>query len=154
MSGPRPKPSTLAAQAMGWIDPTTKAVIPPIHTATTFIRDPDNAYRAGHSYARDENPTYAHAEALLTELEGGAACRTFASGMAAATTVFHSLVPGDHVVVPEVMYWGLRKWLISFGRQSGLTVDLVDTTDLDGLAAAVRPGSTKLVWIETPANPT
>jgi cystathionine gamma-synthase len=149
-----PRPSTLAAQAMGWVDPTTKAVIPPIHTATTFIRDPDNQYRSGHSYARDENPTFDHAEALLNALEGGAGCLTFASGMAAATTVFQSFAPGDHVLAPNVMYWGLRKWLTTFGRERGLLVGLVDTDDLDAIAAALRPDVTKLVWIETPANPT
>jgi cystathionine gamma-synthase len=148
------KPSTLAAQAMGWVDPSTKAVIPPIHTATTFIRDPDNQYRSGRSYARADNPTFDHAEALLAALEGGAGCLTFASGMAAATAVFQILAPGDHVVVPEVMYWGLRKWLTTFGRERGLVVDLVDTGDLDALAGALRPGATRVVWIETPANPT
>jgi cystathionine gamma-synthase len=154
MSDATPKPSTLAAQAMGWVDPTTRAVIPPIHTATTFIRDPDNQYRSGRSYARADNPTFDHAEALLNALEGGAGCLTFASGMAAATTVFQILAPGDHVVAPTVMYWGLRKWLSTFGRERGLVVDLVDASDLDNIAAALRPGATKLVWIETPANPT
>ncbi len=154
MSEPDAKPSTLAAQAMGWVDPSTRAVIPPIHTATTFIRDPDNQYRSGRSYARADNPTFDHAEALLAALEGGAACLTFASGMAAATTVFQALVPGDHVVAPNVMYWGLRRWLTTFGRERGLLVDLADASDLDAIAAALRPGRTRLVWIETPANPT
>jgi cystathionine gamma-synthase len=154
MSDRKAQPPTLAAQAMGWVDPTTKAVIPPIHTATTFIRDPDNQYRAGYSYARAENPTYDHAEALLAALEGGAACLAFASGMAAATTVFQILAPGDHVVAPNVMYWGLRRWLTTFGRERGLVVDLVDASDPEAIAAALRPGRTKLVWIETPANPT
>jgi cystathionine gamma-synthase len=154
MSKSEAKPSTLAAQAMGWVDPTTRAVIPPIHTATTFIRDPDNQYRSGRSYARADNPTFDHAEALLGALEGGAACLTFASGMAAATTVFQSLAPGDHVVAPNVMYWGLRKWLTTFGRERGLVVDLIDASDLHAIAAALRPGETRLVWIETPANPT
>jgi cystathionine gamma-synthase len=154
MSDPKPKPSTLAAQAMGWVDPTTKAVIPPIHTATTFLRDPDNQYRSGRSYARADNPTYDHAEALLNALEGGAGCLTFASGMAAATVLFQVLAPGDHVVAPQVMYWGLRRWLTTFGRERGLLVDLVDASDPGAIAAALRPGQTKLVWIETPANPT
>jgi cystathionine gamma-synthase len=154
MSEPDAKPSTLAAQALGWVDPTTKAVIPPIHTATTFLRDPDNQYRSGRSYARADNPTFDHAEALLAALEGGAACLTFASGMAAATTVFQALATGDHVVAPQVMYWGLRRWLTTFGRERGLVVDLVDASDLDAIAAALRPGATRLVWIETPANPT
>jgi cystathionine gamma-synthase len=154
MSEPEAKPSTLAAQAMGWVDPTTRAVIPPIHTATTFIRDADNQYRSGRSYARADNPTFDHAEALLAALEGGAGCLTFASGMAAATTVFQSLAPGDHVIAPSVMYWGLRRWLTTFGRERGLVVDLVDASNMGAIAAALRPGKTRLVWIETPANPT
>lgn len=147
-------PATLAAQALGWIDETTKAIIPPVHFATTFIRDPDNQYRTGYSYARPHNPTYEQPEALLAALEGGAACLTFASGMAAATAVFLALKPGDHVVAPNVMYWGLRKWLQTFASEWGLAVELVDGASTEAIAAAVRPGRTKLVWIESPANPT
>lgn len=148
------RPETLAAQAMGWTDPATGAVVPPIHTATTFIRDPDNRYRRGFEYARDTNPTFGPAEVLIAALEGGREALLFASGMAAATAVFQALEPGDHVVAPTVMYWGLRRWLLDGGRRFGLAVDLADMTDLDAVRAAVRPGVTKLVWAETPANPT
>jgi cystathionine gamma-synthase len=150
----RYRPATLTAQALGWVDETTKAVTPPIHPSTTFVRDPDNAYRAGFSYARASNPTYVQPEALLTELEGGQGCLVFASGMAAATAVFLALRPGDHVVAPEVMYWALRSWLRSSAAELGFEVEFVDMTDLEALAAAIRPGKTKLVWIETPGNPT
>ena len=126
-------PATRAAQALGWVDERTKAVTPPIHPSTTFVRDPDNAYRAGYSYARDENPSYDQAEALLTSLEGGAGAMLFASGMAAATSVFLGLTPGDHVVAPEIMYWGLRKWLVQTGRHWGLDVDFVPPGDLDAI---------------------
>jgi cystathionine gamma-synthase len=148
------RPETLAAQGLGWVDETTRAVIPPIHPATTFLRDPDNQYRSGRSYARADNPGYDQPEALLAALEGGAAALAFASGMAAATAVFLALRPGDHVVAPEVMYWGLRKWLVTTATEWGLAVDLVDMTDLGALRAAVKPSRTRLVWIETPANPT
>jgi cystathionine gamma-synthase len=148
------RPQTLAAQALGWIDEATRAVIPPIHLATTFIRDADNQYRTGRSYGRADNPTYDQPERLLAELEGGAAAMTFASGMAAATAVFQTLRPGDHVVAPRVMYWGLRKWLLGFATDWGLQVELVAGDDLDALRAAVVPGRTQLVWLETPANPT
>src|SRR5258708_9240231 len=115
-------PATMAAQALGWIDEQTKALIPPLHPATTFIRDPDNQYRSGYSYGRPTNPTFVQPEALLARLEGGAACLTFASGMAAATAVFLALGPGDHVVAPPVMYWGLLDWLkgSAGGRKSPL----------------------------------
>ena len=147
-------PATMAAQALGWIDEQTKALIPPVHPATTFLRDPDNHYRAGYSYGRPTNPTFVQPEALLARLEGGTACLTFASGMAAATALFLALRPGDHVVAPQVMYWGLRNWLKSSAEERKLAVDFVDATAADALAAAVKPGRTKLIWIESPANPT
>jgi cystathionine gamma-synthase len=146
--------ATLAAQALGWIDEMTKAIIPPVFLTSTYIRDPDNQYRTGNIYGRPHNPTNEHPEKLLAALEGGAACLTFASGMAAAAAVFLALKPGDHVVAPKVMYWGLRKWLQTHASDWGLEVELVDATDLAAIAAAMRPGHTKLLWIETPANPT
>ena len=148
------RPETLAAQALGWIDESTKAVVPSIHLATTYLRDPDNRYRSGRAYGRADNPSFDQPEALLARLEGGAAALAFASGMAAATTVFLALAPGDHVVAPKVMYWALRRWLTGTARGWGLAVDIVDMTDLAALTQAMRPGRTRLVWIETPANPT
>src|SRR5947207_10250695 len=120
---------------------------PPIHTSTTFIRDPDNQYRAGHAYSRDQNPTFDQAEAVLTALEGGHASLLFASGMAAATALFQALAPGDHVLAPRVMYWSLRNWLTHFGTHWGLRVEFIDMTDADALRRAVQPGKAKLVWI-------
>ena len=146
--------ASLAAQAMGWIDPVTKAVVPPIHMASTYLRDEDNGYRSGRIYARADNPTFDQAEATLAALEGGAKALVFSSGMSAATACFLALAPGDHVVVPRVMYWSLRNWLATFATHWGLRVDFVDTDRTDAIAAAVRPGETRLVWIETPANPT
>ena len=150
----RCKPSTLAAQALGWIDESTRAVVPPVHTATTFLRDPDNQYRTGFAYGRDDNPSYDQAEALLNALEGGEGCLLFASGMAAATAVFQALKPGDHVIAPTVMYWGLRKWLGEFATSWGLAVEFVPNGDTAALERALKPGRTRLVWIESPANPT
>jgi cystathionine gamma-synthase len=152
--GRRPRPETLAAQALGWVDAETRAIVPPIHPATTYLRDPDNLYRSGREYSRDDNPSYDQAERLLAALEGGAEALLFASGMAAATAVFQALRPGDHVVVPRVMYWALRNWATTFGAAWGLEVSIVDTDRLNDLRAALRPGRTRLVWIETPANPT
>ncbi|HEX6441468.1 MAG TPA: PLP-dependent transferase [Stellaceae bacterium] len=145
-------PATLAAQGLGWTEPTTGAVVPPVHTATTFERDPDNQYRRGRGYARADNPTYDQPEAVITALEGGAASLLFASGMAAAAAVFDSLPPGSHVVAPKVMYWALRRRLAAASNVK-LAVDFVDATSLDELRAAMRPGQTRLAWIETPANP-
>jgi cystathionine gamma-synthase len=144
---------TLAAQALGRIDPTTKALVPAIHPSTTFERDKDGGYSSGRGYTRPHNPTYDEAEELLAKLEGGQACLLLASGMAAGTAVFQALLPGDHVVASRVMYWALRTWLVDFAVSWGLDVEFVDTSDVDALTAAMRPGRTKLVWLETPANP-
>ena len=153
MTGKSLHPATIAAQALGWTDPATGATVLPVHPATTFQRDPDNQYRRGHSYGRADNPTYDQPQALLTALEGGAASLLFSSGMAAAAAVFSSLPRDAQIVAPRVMYWGLRRWLNSFAAGWGIATDFVDATSLDALRAAVRPGRTRLVWIETPANP-
>jgi cystathionine gamma-synthase len=154
MNPDRVSPDTIAAQALGWIDERTRAIVPPIHVSSTYLRDPDNQYRSGRAYARADNPAFDQAEAVIAALERGREAMLFASGMAAATAVFQSLAPGDHVVAPKVVYWGLRNWLNGFASHWGLQVDLVDMADLDALRAALRPGQTKLVWAETPANPT
>lgn len=152
--GGKLRPATQAARALGLGDVATGGVVPPVQPATTFARTADYGLPDGRSYARPENPTFEPPEAVLAALEGGAAAMLFASGMAAATALFQALAPGDHVLVPKVMYWGLRDWLLGFARSWGLAVDLVDMTDLPALEAALRPGRTRLVWIETPANPT
>ena len=146
-------PATIAAQALGWIDEQTRAVVPPIHVSTTYIRDPDNQYRSGRVYARADNPAFDQAQAVLARLEHGAQAALFASGMAAATAVFQALAPGDHVLAPKVMYWSLRHWLMNFATHWGLHVEFIDMSSTADIQAALRPGKTKLVWVETPANP-
>ena len=145
---------TLAAQALGWWEPSTRGLVPAIHPATTYERAADGSYPSGHSYTRDENPTYEQAEALLAALEGGEQALLFASGMAAAAAVLDSLDAGAHVVAGERMYWALRGLLERLAREGRIRLDLVPTGDLGALARAVRRGETKLVWVETPANPT
>lgn len=147
------RPESIAAQALGWIDERTRAINPPIHVSSTFLRDEDNGYSSGRVYMRDQNPAFDHAEAVITELEGGRETLLFASGMAAATAVFQALRPGDHVLAPAVMYWSLRNWLLNHATDWGLEVELIDMTDPAAVEAALRPGQTKLVWVETPANP-
>ena len=147
-------PETLAAQALGESDPASAALVPPIHPSTVYEANPDGTARGGLAYTRADNPTYDHAERLLAALEGGAGCMLFASGSAAATAIFQSLLPGDHVLVSRILYWGVRRWLAEFGITWGLDVEFVDTSDVGAVRRALRPGRTRLVWIETPANPT
>lgn len=145
---------SLAAQALGHVDPATRAVVPPIHVSTTFLRDPDNSYSSGFVYGRPDNATVRDAEAVIATLEdAGAGALLFGSGMAAATACFAALEPGDHVVASAVMYWALRNWLLTDASRWGIRVELAETDDPAKLRAAVRPGETKLVWIETPSNP-
>ena len=148
------KPESRAAQALGSVDPDTRALVPPIHPSTTFERAADGSYPGTYEYTRADNPSYDAPEQLLAELEDGDTALLFASGMAAATSVFCALAPGDHVVAPTVMYWALRKWISEFALTWGITVTYVDTGDLAALERAVDPHRTRIVWVETPAHPT
>ncbi|HEY7265212.1 MAG TPA: PLP-dependent aspartate aminotransferase family protein [Trebonia sp.] len=147
-------PETLVAQGLGEVDPGSGGLAPVINLSTNYEQQPDGSYPDARVYTRADNPTSEHAERLLAALEGGGcACALFSSGMAAATAVFQSLLPGDHVLVSRVLYWGVRKWLAEFALTWGLDVEFTDTTDRDAVAAAIRPGRTRLLWLETPANP-
>ncbi len=148
------KPSTLAAQALGWIEPSTRSVVPAIYPSKIYVRSADSSCPDGRVYTRDQNPTYDQAEALLAQLEGGKASLLFSSGMAAGTTVFETLSPGDHVIAPRMMYWTIRVWLESLMSRGRIQLDFIPNGDLDALRMALRPGRTKIVWLETPANPT
>jgi cystathionine gamma-synthase len=146
-------PKTLAAQALGREDPSTGAVVPPVNFATTFTRRPQDYEPRGTTYIRTAAPTAGHAEQVLAELEGATAALAFGSGMAACTAGFHALRAGDHVVCARTVYHGVVAWLERFAEARGLSYTWFPNGDMDALKAAVRPGETKLVWIETPANP-
>jgi cystathionine gamma-synthase len=146
------KPETRAAQALGWEDPASGAVVPPIQLSTTFTRRDDYGPRDA-VYIRPDSPTAAHAEAVVAELEGAAEALSFSSGMAACTAAFHALESGDHVVCARTVYHGVVGWLEQFAAARGISYSWVPNDDLDALRAALRPGETKLVWTETPANP-
>jgi len=146
------KPETIAAKALH-ADRAYRGVVPAIELATTYVRDAD--YRdAGPIYTRDDNRTPHHAELVIAALEGGTAALTFASGMAAATATIRALVrPGDRIVAPRICYYNLRDWLTRFCERWDVTLELVDLTDLRAARAALQH-KTRLVWVETPANPT
>jgi cystathionine gamma-synthase len=152
MTAPRWKPRTLAAQALGAIDPATRAVVPPLHVSTTFIRDADNQYRSGYAYGRPDNATVRQAEAVIAALEGAHEAAVFASGMAAATSIVMALPQPSRIVASQVMYWAFRHWLANEAPRFGHRVEFVDTTDLIAVRAAVTT-DTALVYVETPGNP-
>ncbi len=147
------KLETLAVHAGVEPDPTTGAVTPPIHLATTFVRGADGSYPGGYVYSRGGNPTRTALESALATLQGGADAAAFASGSAAAGAVFRSLRPGEHAIVPRDLYHGIRRLLRDVLVPWGLAVTTVDPTDPGNVAAALRP-ETKLIWVETPSNPT
>ncbi|RUO38778.1 cystathionine gamma-synthase [Aliidiomarina shirensis] len=144
---------TRVAQALSYVEPSTQGLVPPTYPSTTYLRDEDNEYRSGLVYSRADNPTYRVVESVLADIEEGEDALLFASGMAAAVTVFQALRPGDHVLAPKVMYWALRNWLLTLGTDWGLEVELVDMTNTAAVEKAIIAGKTKLVWLETPGNP-
>ena len=143
---------TLAVHAGESRDGNAGAVVPPIYLATTFEREADGSYPHGYTYGRSANPNRSALEECLAMLEGGAACAAFASGMAAAATLFQSLAPGDHVVAPVDSYYGTAVLLRETMTRWGLEVTFTDFTDLDAIRAAIRP-TTRILWVETPSNP-
>jgi cystathionine gamma-synthase len=144
---------TLAVHAGHHVDEATGAVTPPIHLSTTFERAADGSFPHGMIYSRDSNPNRRALEASLAALEGGAVAAAFSSGMAATNAVFQSLAPGDHVLAPEVAYYGTGKLLREVFAGWGLRATFVAMTSVDAVRAAFRP-ETRLLWMETPSNPT
>ena len=151
---PELHPRTLTAQGLGRVAGPYAEVVAPIHLSTTYERGPDGGYPGGRVYARADNPTYDNPEALIARLEGAAACLLFSSGQAAAAAVFQALAPGDRLLAPRNMYWGLRKWLLDFAAPWGIALEFYENASIDDLAGKARAVRPHLIWIETPANPT
>jgi cystathionine gamma-synthase len=132
-------------------EPTTGAVVTPIYQTSTFVQSAVGEHR-GYEYARTQNPSRLALEMHLAALEAAAYGHAFASGMAATDAIFRLLGPGDHVLLPDDAYGGTIRLALRIHAPAGLVVDMVDQTDLDAVAAALRP-ETRLVWVETPTNP-
>jgi cystathionine gamma-synthase len=151
-AGPGDGFETRAIHAGQAPDPVTGAVVPPISLATTFAQEAVGQHR-GFEYARSGNPTRAALEACLASLEGAAHGFAFASGLAAEDAVLRLLTPGDHVIIPDDAYGGTFRLINQVWGPLGITHTAVPLTDTDALEAAWRP-ETRLVWVETPSNPT
>ena len=136
-------------------DPATGAILTPIHQATTFVQPSVEDYMAtGYSYSRSGNPTVSALQERLAVLEGGASAWAFATGMAATNGLFTALLnAGDHAVVSDVAYGGTYRLATKVFTRFGVDFTFADTSDLDEVAAAVN-GRTRLIFTETPANPT
>ena len=144
---------TLLAQGGHFVDRETGAVVPPIHFATTYARN--SRYElTGYEYSRDANPTGAHVETVLAKLEGAEDALVFSSGMAALAAFFDTVSAGKHVVAPRVMYYGAADLLRHLAERRGIEVAFFDASRPGALEAAMQPGRTAVVWIETCVNPT
>ena len=150
---PHRHPETLAAQALGREDPRTGAVVQPINVSTTFAREPDYSLPDNRSYLRDQGPTQELVEQMICALEGGVDALSFSSGLAACPAPFLSLNHGDHVVVSDTIYHGVMSWLEEFAEDRGLHFSLFRAGDIDDFEQKIIAGQSRLVWLETPANP-
>ena len=146
--------NTRAIHAGQEADPATGAVNVPVHLSTTFKQDGVGGLRGGYEYSRSANPTRTALEGNIAALEEGERGFAFASGLAAEDTVIRALCePGDHVLLPDDAYGGTFRLFDKVATRWGLLHDPAPASDLDAVRAAIRPGETRLVWVETPTNP-
>jgi cystathionine gamma-synthase len=145
---------TLAIHAGQEPDPLTGAVVPPIYQTSTYKQDGVGGLRGGYEYSRSANPTRTALEECLAAIEGGRRGLAFASGLAAEDTLLRTVCrPGDHAVIPGDAYGGTYRLFAQVQEAWGLAYTPAGGHDADSVRAAIRPGETKLVWLETPTNP-
>ena len=135
-------------------DPMTGAVIPPIYATSTYKQDGVGGMRGGYEYSRTANPTRTALEGNLAALEEGERGFAFASGLAAEDTLLRTLCkPGDHVVIPDDAYGGTYRLFAKVEEPWGLAYTPAQVADVEAVRAAIEPGRTRIVWVETPTNP-
>ncbi|GGK69172.1 cystathionine gamma-synthase [Sphaerisporangium melleum] len=145
---------TLAVHAGQEADPRTGAVVPPIYATSTYKQDGVGGLRSGYEYSRSANPTRTALEECLAAIESGTRGLAFASGLAAEDALLRTICrPGDHVIIPDDAYGGTYRLFAKVLQRWGLHFDPVPLGDLDAVRAAVRPATTKAIWVETPTNP-
>jgi canavanine-gamma-lyase len=151
---------TIAVHAGEGVDPVTRASSPNLVMSSTFAPEAVTGFSArnrmgyeGFIYARQSNPTVRQLEEKLTALEGGEAAQAFGSGMAASHALIAGrLSKGDHLIISDSNYVGTAELVRDSLPRFGIEVSLADTSDLDEVASKIRP-QTRMLWIETPANP-
>lgn len=146
--------STRAIHAGQPADASTGAVSVPIYQVSTYKQDGIGGFRGGYEYSRSANPTRTALEECFASLEGGSRGFAFASGLAGQDTLVRSLlVPGDHVVVPSDAYGGTYRYFNKVAKPHGIDHSIARIADVDAVRAAIVPGRTRMVWVETPTNP-
>lgn len=145
---------TRAVHAGQDFDPTTGAVIPPIHFSSTYAQDGIGGLRGGYEYGRSGNPTRAALETQLAALEGGTHGVSFASGLAAEDALLRAVLkPGDEVLLGNDVYGGTYRLLARILGPWGITLRVVEMSDLDAVEAALAERPAQILWVETPSNP-
>ena len=136
-------------------DPTTGAILTPIYQATTYVQESVDTYmNKGFSYSRSGNPTVVALENRITALEGGAGTACFATGMAATSAIMMALLnAGEHAVLSDVVYGGTHRLSTQVLSRFGVEYSFVDTSDVENIRNAIKD-NTRLIFTETPANPT
>ena len=135
-------------------DPQTGAVVPPVYQVSTYAQDGVGGLRGGYEYSRSGNPTRTALEECLASLEGGTRGLAFASGLAAEDTFLRTVMaPGTHAIIGNDAYGGTYRIFARVAEPWGVEHTPVDLTDLDAVRAAIRPGTTRVIWAETPTNP-
>jgi len=134
-------------------DPSTGAVVAPIYQTSTYVQSEFGKYRNGFDYARTNHPNRKALERTLAKLEGGVQAYVFTSGMAGIDAVFRLLRPGDHVILSEAVYGGVYRLSTQLLVHFGLEFSFVDTSQPEAVFSALRP-NTKMLYVETPTNPT
>ncbi|MEN2740588.1 cystathionine gamma-synthase [Microbacterium sp. X-17] len=145
---------TRAVHAGQEFDPTTGAVIPPVHFSSTYAQDGIGGLRNGYEYGRSGNPTRTALERQLAAIEGGRHGLSFASGLAAEDALLRSVLrPGDEVLLGSDVYGGTHRLIARILGPWGIGLRVVDMSDLDAVAAALAERPARIVWVETPSNP-
>ncbi|PYU31057.1 MAG: cystathionine gamma-synthase [Acidobacteria bacterium] len=133
-------------------DPSTGSIVPPIYQTSTYVQE-ELGKNKGYDYARTAHPNRRGLERCVAKLEGGRAAFVFSSGMAGIDAVFRLLRPGDHVIVSQAVYGGVFRLATQLLAHFGLDFSFVDTSCLENVAKAIQ-ASTKMIYVETPTNPT
>jgi len=144
--------STRAIHAGQSPDPTTGAIMTPVYLTSTYVQESPGVHK-GWEYSRTHNPTRKAFENCFANLEGAEFGFAFASGCAATTTILHLLKKGDHVIAMDDMYGGSFRLFDKVLRNDGFEFSFIDLTDNKNLEKNILP-NTKMIWIETPTNPT
>lgn len=153
-TGPARGFDSLAVHAGQAFDPTTGAVIPPVHFSTTYAQDGIGGLRQGYEYGRSGNPTRTALETQLAAIEGGRHGLSFSSGLAAEDALLRAVLkPGDEVLLGSDVYGGTYRLIARILGPWGVGLRVVDMSDLDAVAAALEQKPARILWVETPSNP-